>query len=94
VPEHAAALERLRTDLILWLTTVRPGGQPQSTPVWFHFDGEGTARVDGGVPPADRMEDYVRKYQGQMAANGWTPESFAEDYVVPITVSPSRFRVW
>jgi PPOX class probable F420-dependent enzyme len=55
---------------------------------------EGTARVDGGVPPADRVEDYVGKYQGQMAANGWTPESFAEDYVVPITVSPSRFRVW
>ena len=33
--EHAAAEERLRTDLIGWLTTVTSDGQPQSTPVWF-----------------------------------------------------------
>ena len=33
--EHAAAEERLRTDVIAWLTTVTSDGQPQSTPVWF-----------------------------------------------------------
>lgn len=26
---------RLRTDLIAWLTTVRPSGQPDTVPVWF-----------------------------------------------------------
>lgn len=28
-------LERLRTDLVVWLTTVSPEGQPQTSPVWF-----------------------------------------------------------
>jgi PPOX class probable F420-dependent enzyme len=29
------ALERLDTELMGWLTTVNPDGQPQSSPVWF-----------------------------------------------------------
>lgn len=28
----------LREDAILWLTTVTPQGQPQSTPVWFLWE--------------------------------------------------------
>jgi PPOX class probable F420-dependent enzyme len=39
-PQHARAEERLRSELIAWLTTVTLEGQPQSTPVWFHWDGE------------------------------------------------------
>ena len=40
-PAHAAAAERLRARAIIWLTTVNPSGQPQSTPVWFLWrDGE------------------------------------------------------
>jgi PPOX class probable F420-dependent enzyme len=39
-PKHARAEERLRAELIVWLTTVGPDGQPQSTPVWFHWDGQ------------------------------------------------------
>lgn len=31
----AVALERLRTELIGWLTTLDPDGQPQSSPIWF-----------------------------------------------------------
>ncbi len=31
---------RLREDIIAWLTTVRPSGQPDSVPVWFLWDGE------------------------------------------------------
>ena len=38
--EHAAAEERLRSDLIAWLTTVTADGQPQSTPVWFLWEDE------------------------------------------------------
>jgi PPOX class probable F420-dependent enzyme len=31
----AHALERLETELIGWLTSVDPDGQPQSSPIWF-----------------------------------------------------------
>jgi PPOX class probable F420-dependent enzyme len=37
----ARAEERLRSEEIAWLTTVRPDGQPQSVPMWFLWDGEG-----------------------------------------------------
>jgi PPOX class probable F420-dependent enzyme len=37
----AHALARLETDMIGWLTTVTPGGQPQTFPIWFLWqDGE------------------------------------------------------
>jgi PPOX class probable F420-dependent enzyme len=38
-PAHAAAASRLETEPIIWLTTVAASGQPQSTPVWFRWDG-------------------------------------------------------
>ncbi len=31
----ARALQRLETELMGWLTTVNPDGQPQSSPIWF-----------------------------------------------------------
>jgi PPOX class probable F420-dependent enzyme len=34
-PAGARALERLDSDLIGWLTTLDPDGQPQSSPIWF-----------------------------------------------------------
>ena len=39
-PAHAAVDERLRGGLVVWLTTVTADGQPQTTPVWYHWDGE------------------------------------------------------
>lgn len=39
-PKHARALERLGSEIIVWLTTVSPQGQPSTTPVWFWWDGE------------------------------------------------------
>lgn len=38
-PKHAAADARLRAETIIWLTTVATSGQPQSSPVWFLWDG-------------------------------------------------------
>jgi len=40
----AHALERLRTDMVAWLTTVTPEGQPQTFPIWFLWD-EGEALI-------------------------------------------------
>jgi len=34
------ARERLEHDMIGWLTTVTPGGQPQTFPIWFLWDGD------------------------------------------------------
>jgi PPOX class probable F420-dependent enzyme len=31
---------RLRTETIIWLSTVRPDGRPHLVPVWFHWDGQ------------------------------------------------------
>lgn len=39
-PKDAHVEERLRTDQIAWLGTVRPDGQPHMVPVWFFWDGE------------------------------------------------------
>lgn len=35
-----ASAERLSKTPLAWLTTVSAGGQPQSSYVWFHWDGE------------------------------------------------------
>jgi PPOX class probable F420-dependent enzyme len=32
--------ERLRSDELLWLTTVSPDGTPQPSLIWFYWDGE------------------------------------------------------
>ena len=34
-PSGAHALQRLEREAIIWLTTVTPEGQPQSSPIWF-----------------------------------------------------------
>jgi len=52
-PKGADALRRLGEEPVIWLTTVRADGQPQTSPVWFLYeDGEfliyslaGTART-------------------------------------------------
>lgn len=36
----AAIAARLRDEVILWLTTATPAGQPQTSPVWFLLDGD------------------------------------------------------
>jgi PPOX class probable F420-dependent enzyme len=38
-PKHAEVDGRLRAGLAVWLTTVTSAGQPQTTPVWYHWDG-------------------------------------------------------
>jgi PPOX class probable F420-dependent enzyme len=39
-PAHARASQRLGSEPIAWLTTVRADGQAQSSPVWFLWDGQ------------------------------------------------------
>ena len=43
-PRHARAIRRLQAEPVAWLTTVRPNGQPQTSPVWFLYE-DGTFLV-------------------------------------------------
>ena len=130
---NSQAEQRLRDELIIWLTTVSPSGQPQTSAVWFLWDGagfliyslpntartrnieanpraslnldgdgqggsvvtiEGLARIDLEAPPSNEIPAYSAKYRQKIAGNGWTPESFAADYPIPIRITPTRARSW
>jgi PPOX class probable F420-dependent enzyme len=45
-------------------------------------------------PPADQVAEYVAKYAERIAALGWTPESFAADFSVPLRIDVSRIHGW
>ena len=45
-------------------------------------------------PPADESPEYVEKYAGRIAALGWTPESFAADFSVPLRIDLTRIHGW
>lgn len=50
----ARAAGHLRGDIVVWLTTVSPGGTPSPNPVWFLWDGEATVRMYS-LPDAARV---------------------------------------
>jgi PPOX class probable F420-dependent enzyme len=59
--EHRRVLERLRDELIIWLTTLRADGQPQSVPVWFLWDGESFRMFSQpGKPKLDNIQRNPR----------------------------------
>jgi hypothetical protein len=96
---HAHADRRLRSEQVAWLTTVRADGQAQSTPVWFLWDDdivtfEGAATVEPDTPRADRVPEYLAKYQTAIEALGYEPGPFARTYSTAIRVRPTRVRVW
>lgn len=39
VPKHAHVDQRLRSEPIIWISTVRPDGRPHLVPVWFLWEG-------------------------------------------------------
>ena len=53
---------------------------------------DGNARVAPRQAPAHQVPAYVRKYRGQMKANGWSPKVFSDQYHVAIDVRPTRFH--
>ena len=130
--DGAKALGRLETELMGWVTTVNPDGQPQSSAIWFLWrDGEvlvyshvralrnanieanprvafnlntdpdgdevvtmeGTARIDLRLPPSSANPAYQAKHRHTLDRYGWTPEWLAENYPVPIVITPTRWRL-
>ena len=47
----ARTLERLEAELIGWLTTTNPDGQPQSSPIWFQWTGDEVLIYSGKRAP-------------------------------------------
>lgn len=128
----ARALARLETELMGWLTTINPDGQPQSSAIWFLWrngevvlysrvraprnanveanalvsfnlntdpDGddvvtmEGEARIDLALPPSSADPAYQAKHRHMIDRYGWTPEWLAENYPIPIVITPTRWRL-
>jgi PPOX class probable F420-dependent enzyme len=53
----------------------------------------GTIRISDD-PPATEAPGYVEKYAERIAALGWTPESFAADFNVPLRIDVTRIHGW
>lgn len=118
---------------VIWLTTIRADGQPQTSVVWFLVDGdeilvyskkgtirndnvvanprvslnlnstpsgggvvtmEGTARIDMDAPRASENPPYLGKYLKRIEGYNWTPDSFSNDYPLPIRISVDKVRTW
>jgi PPOX class probable F420-dependent enzyme len=45
-------------------------------------------------PPSNEVPEYLEKYRERIAALGWTPESFAADFNVPLRIDVSRIHGW
>jgi PPOX class probable F420-dependent enzyme len=53
----------------------------------------GEARISHD-PPAHEVPEYVAKYAERIEALGWTPESFAADFSVPLRIALTRVHGW
>lgn len=54
----------------------------------------GQAVVDDSIPAADQVPAYVERYDALIARLGADPTSFAQEYAVPIRITPTRLRQW
>lgn len=52
-------LRRLKSEKIIWLTTVGPEGTPQPRPVWFYWDG--TSILIYSQPQAHKIQHIKRQ---------------------------------
>jgi PPOX class probable F420-dependent enzyme len=57
----------LRTDPVVWLSSVQGNGNPHVVPVWFHWDGE---RIVAFSKPNARKVDNLRLHPRVMLAVG------------------------
>jgi PPOX class probable F420-dependent enzyme len=53
-PPDGHAADRLRSEEMIWITTVRADGQPQTSAVWFHWDGADFLLVSQPTSPKVR----------------------------------------
>jgi PPOX class probable F420-dependent enzyme len=54
---------------------------------------EGEARIDLSLPPSSVDPAFQAKHRHMIERYGWTPEWLAENYPVPIVITPTRWRL-
>ena len=52
----------------------------------------GTAAIDDAAPPAKQNNAYMEKYTDGIAGIGMTPDSFSEQFSLPVRVTPTQVR--
>ncbi|MEO8396862.1 MAG: TIGR03667 family PPOX class F420-dependent oxidoreductase [Chloroflexota bacterium] len=57
-----------------------------------YFVVQGEAKIDLDTPPANQMPAYIQKYRESIAEIGMTPESFVQQFSLPIRVTPVHVR--
>ena len=67
VDRRAGADAALRTDPVVWLSSVQRDGRPHLVPVWFHWDGE---QIVAFSKPHARKVDNLRDQPRVMLAVG------------------------
>ena len=70
--------------------------------VALHFDGDqyggdivimtGVASIDHNLPPAVDLPDYLAKYLDGIQSINMTPQSFTDEYSVPILIDLQQLR--
>jgi PPOX class probable F420-dependent enzyme len=54
---------------------------------------EGQARIDLSLPPSSADSEFQAKHRHMLERYGWTAEWLAENYPVPIVITPTRWRL-
>jgi PPOX class probable F420-dependent enzyme len=54
---------------------------------------EGEARIDLSLPPSSADEAFQAKHRHMIDRYGWAPEWLAENYPVPVVITPTRWRL-
>lgn len=57
------ALKHLENDIVIWLTTVTPGGMPQPNPVWFVWDKDSKSVIVWVQPGSARIRNFESNRQ-------------------------------
>jgi PPOX class probable F420-dependent enzyme len=68
VPGAAHAHDRLGREEMIWITTVRRDGQPQTSAVWFHWDGSDFLVFS--QPAAPKVANLAVNPRVSLALNG------------------------
>ncbi|MBA2634334.1 MAG: pyridoxamine 5'-phosphate oxidase family protein [Chloroflexi bacterium] len=80
------AEQALRTDAVVWLSSVRPDGRPHLVPVWFHWDGK---RIVAFSKPNARKVGNLRDQPFVMLAVGTPGPDFEVELIEATAELPS-----